>query len=42
MSTAPAGLSVLTEEHEAIRAVVREVAEREIAPQAADVDAQSR
>ena len=32
----------LTEEHEAIRAAVREIAEREIAPYAAEVDADSR
>jgi alkylation response protein AidB-like acyl-CoA dehydrogenase len=37
-----AGLYALTEEHEAIRAAVREIAEREIAPHAAEVDAQSR
>ena len=32
----------LTEEHEAIRAAVRDLAEREIAPYAAEVDADSR
>jgi alkylation response protein AidB-like acyl-CoA dehydrogenase len=37
-----AGLYALTEEHEAIRAAVREIAEREIAPHAAEVDADSR
>jgi alkylation response protein AidB-like acyl-CoA dehydrogenase len=36
------GLYALTEEHEAIRAAVREIAEREIAPFAAEVDADSR
>ncbi|SNR81339.1 acyl-CoA dehydrogenase family protein, partial [Blastococcus mobilis] len=36
------GLYALTEEHEAIRAAVREIAEREIAPYAAEVDAESR
>ncbi|MGY1692180.1 acyl-CoA dehydrogenase family protein [Geodermatophilus sp. SYSU D01105] len=36
------GLYALTEEHDAIRAAVREIAEREIAPFAAEVDAQSR
>jgi alkylation response protein AidB-like acyl-CoA dehydrogenase len=36
------GLYALTEEHEAIRAAVREIAEREIAPHAAEVDAESR
>src|SRR5919205_163127 len=36
------GLYALTEEHEAIREAVRDIAEREIAPFAADVDAQSR
>src|SRR3954447_4844381 len=40
MSTA--GLYALTEEHEAIRGAVRDIAEREIAPHAADVDANSR
>ncbi len=35
-----AGLYALTEEHEAIRAAVRDIAEREIAPFAADVDAE--
>jgi hypothetical protein len=37
-----AGLYALTEEHDAIRAAVREIAEREIAPYAAEVDAESR
>jgi len=37
-----AGLYALTEEHEAIREAVREIAEREIAPYAAEVDADSR
>ncbi|HLM03683.1 MAG TPA: acyl-CoA dehydrogenase family protein, partial [Blastococcus sp.] len=37
-----AGLYALTEEHEAIRAAVRDLAEREIAPFAAEVDAESR
>jgi alkylation response protein AidB-like acyl-CoA dehydrogenase len=37
-----AGLYALTEEHDAIREAVREIAEREIAPHAAEVDAQSR
>ena len=37
-----AGLYALTEEHEAIREAVREIAEREIAPFAAEVDADSR
>ena len=36
------GLYALTDEHEAIREAVREIAEREIAPHAADVDANSR
>ncbi|WP_409330463.1 acyl-CoA dehydrogenase family protein [Trujillonella humicola] len=36
------GLYQLTEEHEAIRAAVRDIAEREIAPFAAEVDAESR
>jgi alkylation response protein AidB-like acyl-CoA dehydrogenase len=36
------GLYALTEEHEAIREAVRDIAEREIAPHAADVVAQSR
>ncbi|MGY1784015.1 acyl-CoA dehydrogenase family protein [Geodermatophilus sp. SYSU D00698] len=40
MSTS--GLYQLTEEHDAIRAAVRDLAEREIAPHAADVDANSR
>src|SRR5438309_12047556 len=37
-----AGLYALTEEHDAIRAAVRDIAEREIAPFAAEVDAGSR
>ena len=37
-----AGLYALTEEHEAIREAVRDIAEREIAPFAAEVDAESR
>ena len=37
-----AGLYALTEEHEAIREAVREIAEREIAPHAAEVDADAR
>ncbi|MGY2080209.1 acyl-CoA dehydrogenase family protein [Modestobacter sp. SYSU DS0657] len=37
-----AGLYALTDEHEAIREAVREIAEREIAPFAAEVDADSR
>ncbi|MGY1858401.1 acyl-CoA dehydrogenase family protein [Modestobacter sp. SYSU DS0290] len=37
-----AGLYALTDEHEAIREAVREIAEREIAPFAAEVDAESR
>src|SRR3712207_5434932 len=37
-----AGLYALTEEHEAIREAVRDIAEREIAPHAAEVDADSR
>ncbi|MGY1811012.1 acyl-CoA dehydrogenase family protein, partial [Blastococcus sp. SYSU D00669] len=36
------GLYALTDEHEAIREAVRDIAEREIAPHAADVDANSR
>ena len=36
------GLYALTEEHEAIREAVREIAEREIAPYAAEVDADAR
>jgi alkylation response protein AidB-like acyl-CoA dehydrogenase len=36
------GLYALTDEHDAIRAAVRDIAEREIAPHAADVDANSR
>ncbi|MGR7023819.1 acyl-CoA dehydrogenase family protein [Geodermatophilus sp. URMC 62] len=41
MSTT-SGLYQLTEEHDAIRAAVRDIAEREIAPYAAEVDADSR
>ncbi|WP_448638494.1 acyl-CoA dehydrogenase family protein [Geodermatophilus sp. URMC 63] len=37
-----AGLYQLTEEHDAVRAAVRDIAEREIAPYAAEVDADSR
>ncbi|MGY1845025.1 acyl-CoA dehydrogenase family protein [Modestobacter sp. SYSU DS0875] len=37
-----AGPYALTDEHEAIREAVREIAEREIAPFAAEVDAESR
>jgi alkylation response protein AidB-like acyl-CoA dehydrogenase len=37
-----AGLYALSEEHEAIREAVREIAEHEIAPYAAEVDADSR
>ena len=37
-----AGLYALTEEHEAVREAVREIAEREVAPYAAEVDADSR
>ncbi|GAB3311746.1 acyl-CoA dehydrogenase [Geodermatophilus aquaeductus] len=40
MSTS--GLYQLTEEHDAIRAAVRDIAEREIAPYAAEVDADAR
>ncbi|WP_369253417.1 acyl-CoA dehydrogenase family protein [Geodermatophilus amargosae] len=40
MSTS--GLYQLTEEHDAIRAAVRDLAEREIAPYAAEVDAEAR
>ncbi len=36
------GLYALPEEHEAVREAVREIAEREIAPYAAEVDAESR
>ena len=36
------GLYALTDEHEAIREAVRDIAEREIAPYAAEVDADSR
>src|SRR3954447_9267269 len=35
-------LYALTDEHEAIREAVRDIAEREIAPYSADVDAESR
>ena len=35
------GLYALSEEHEAIREAVRDIAEREIAPHAAEVDAES-
>ncbi len=42
MGSNAGGLYALTEEHEAIRAAVREIAEREIAPFAAEVDAQPR
>ena len=42
MSNNAAGLYALTEEHEAIREAVRDLAEREIAPYAAEVDADSR
>ena len=37
-----ASLYALTDEHEAIREAVRDIAEREIAPFAAEVDADSR
>ena len=37
-----AGPYALTDEHEAVRDAVREIAEREIAPHAAAVDADSR
>jgi alkylation response protein AidB-like acyl-CoA dehydrogenase len=37
-----AGLYELTEEHEAVREAVRDIAEREVAPFAAEVDAESR
>lgn len=37
-----AGPYALTEEHEAVREAVRDIAEREIAPYAAEVDAESR
>ncbi len=37
-----AGLYALTEEHQAVREAVREIAEHEIAPYAAEVDAESR
>ena len=42
MGNNAAGLYALTEEHEAIREAVRDIAEREIAPHAAEVDADSR
>ena len=42
MSNNAAGLYALTEEHEAVREAVRDIAEREIAPYAAEVDADSR
>ncbi|HET6850271.1 MAG TPA: acyl-CoA dehydrogenase [Gaiellales bacterium] len=42
MSSDGGGLFALTEEHEAIRAAVRDIAEREIAPHAGEVDAQPR
>ena len=42
MGNNAAGLYALTEEHEAIREAVRDIAEREIAPYAAEVDAESR
>ena len=42
MSNNASGRYALTEEHEAIRAAVRDIAEREIAPHAAEVDADSR
>ena len=42
MSSNAGGLYALTEEHEEIRAAVREISEREIAPYAAEVDEQSR
>ena len=42
MSNNAAGLYALTEEHEAVREAVRDLAEREIAPYAAEVDADSR
>jgi alkylation response protein AidB-like acyl-CoA dehydrogenase len=42
MGTAAGGLYALTEEHEAIREAVRDIAEREIAPHAAEVDADAR
>ena len=42
MGNEAAGLYALTDEHEAIRQAVRDIAEREIAPYAAEVDADSR
>jgi alkylation response protein AidB-like acyl-CoA dehydrogenase len=42
VSNNAAGLYALTEEHEAVREAVRDLAEREIAPYAAEVDADSR
>ena len=39
MGNDAAGLYALTEDHEAIREAVRDIAEREIAPWAAEVDA---
>ncbi|HST99564.1 MAG TPA: acyl-CoA dehydrogenase family protein, partial [Geodermatophilus sp.] len=42
MGNNAAGLYALTEEHEAVREAVRDIAEREIAPYAAEVDADSR
>ncbi|SDL60931.1 Acyl-CoA dehydrogenase [Geodermatophilus siccatus] len=42
MGNNAAGLYALTEEHEAVREAVRDLAEREIAPYAAEVDADSR
>ncbi len=42
MGSYAGGLYALTEEHDAIRQAVREIAEREIAPYAAEVDADSR
>jgi len=42
VSSNAGGLFALTEEHEAIRAAVRDIAEREIAPRAAEVDAGPR
>src|SRR5947209_14423606 len=42
MNSIASGLYALTEEHDAIRAAVRDIAEREIAPFAAEVDAGSR
>ena len=42
MGNNAAGLYALTEEHEAVREAVRDIAERGIAPYAAEVDAESR